>query len=182
GCHEHISSHRSGFTFDHPVSRTTAKEMCLLAVWLVLSVRTAAAKADSGPDSSYVAAVYEHTLILNPDPQVRLSRTAALRHVHQNLDIYDQQAARAAQQGAQILVFPEDGLQGFNFSRSSISGYLETIPDPEDESWNPCTEPQRHNNTEVHGHFFRCYIDIDLASSPVLTSCSKSPQSLCWRR
>ncbi|XP_029369877.1 biotinidase-like [Echeneis naucrates] len=123
--------------------------MCLLAVWLVLSVRTAAAKADSGPDSSYVAAVYEHTLILNPDPQVRLSRTAALRHVHQNLDIYDQQAARAAQQGAQILVFPEDGLQGFNFSRSSISGYLETIPDPEDESWNPCTEPQRHNNTEV---------------------------------
>ncbi|XP_045913918.1 biotinidase-like [Micropterus dolomieu] len=51
--------------------------------------------------------------------------------------------------GAQILVFPEDGLQGFDFSRSSISGYLETIPDPQQESWNPCTEPGRHNNTEV---------------------------------
>uniref|UniRef100_A0A665U6X3 Biotinidase n=1 Tax=Echeneis naucrates TaxID=173247 RepID=A0A665U6X3_ECHNA len=113
--------------------------MCLLAVWLVLSVRTAAAKADSGPDSSYVAAVYEHTLILNPDPQVRL----VLSHYNRSLLLF------SWGQGAQILVFPEDGLQGFNFSRSSISGYLETIPDPEDESWNPCTEPQRHNNTEV---------------------------------
>jgi len=58
-------------------------------------------------------------------------------------------------QGAQILVFPEDGLQGFNFSRSSISGYLETVPDPQQESWNPCTEPGKHNNTEVQYHTFR---------------------------
>lgn len=53
-------------------------------------------------------------------------------------------------QGVQILVFPEDGLQGFNYSRTSISGYLETIPDPQQESWNPCTDPQRHNGTEVN--------------------------------
>lgn len=52
-------------------------------------------------------------------------------------------------QGAQIIVFPEDGLQGFNFSRSSISAYLETVPDPGQESWNPCLEPLRHNNTQV---------------------------------
>lgn len=52
-------------------------------------------------------------------------------------------------QGAQIIVFPEDGLQGFNFSRTSIGAYLETVPDPEQESWNPCLEPLRHNNTEV---------------------------------
>ncbi|XP_037651295.1 biotinidase-like [Sebastes umbrosus] len=100
-------------------------------------------------DSSYVAAVYEHNLILNPDPRVPLSRRAALQHMQKNLDIYEEQAARAAQQGAQILVFPEDGLQGFNFSRSSISGYLETVPDPQQESWNPCTEPAKYNNTEV---------------------------------
>ncbi|XP_074543275.1 biotinidase-like [Halichoeres trimaculatus] len=66
-----------------------------------------------------------------------------------NLDIYEEQAARAAQQGAQILVFPEDGIHGFNFSRSSISGYLETVPDPQQESWNPCTDPEKYNNTEV---------------------------------
>ncbi|KAM9340273.1 biotinidase [Symphorus nematophorus] len=100
-------------------------------------------------DSSYVAAVYEHHLILNPEPHVPLSRPAALQHLQRNLEIYEEQAARAAQQGAQILVFPEDGLQGFNFSRSCISGYLETIPDPQQESWNPCTEPAKYNNTEV---------------------------------
>uniref|UniRef100_A0A7N6AX89 CN hydrolase domain-containing protein n=1 Tax=Anabas testudineus TaxID=64144 RepID=A0A7N6AX89_ANATE len=83
---------------------------------------------------SYVAAVYEHRLILNPEPRVPLSRSAALQHMHKNLDVYEEQAALAAQQGAQILVFPEDGLQGINFSRSSINGYLETIPDPQQES------------------------------------------------
>lgn len=61
-------------------------------------------------------------------------------------------------QGAQILVFPEDGLQGINFSRSSIYGYLETIPDPQQESWNPCTEPGKHNNTEVYNHTFRFFV------------------------
>ncbi|XP_034561410.1 biotinidase-like [Notolabrus celidotus] len=99
--------------------------------------------------SLYIAAVYEHNLILNPEPRVQLSRDAALGHLQKNLDIYEEQAARAAQQGAQILVFPEVGLQGFYYSRSSVSGYLETIPDPKQESWNPCTEPQKYVNTEV---------------------------------
>ncbi|KAL7382461.1 hypothetical protein ABVT39_022843 [Epinephelus coioides] len=105
----------------------------------------------TGPvmNSSYVAAVYEHNVILNPDPRVPLSRPEALQHMQKNLDIYEEQAARATQQGAQILVFPEDGIYGFNFSYSSISGYLETIPDPQQESWNPCTESGRYNNTEV---------------------------------
>ncbi|CAB1443077.1 unnamed protein product [Pleuronectes platessa] len=110
---------------------------------------SAAGLTESAPGSSYVAAVYEHNLVLNPEPQVPLSRPEALRHVEKNLQIYEEQSERAARQGAQILVFPEDGLQGFNFSRSSISGYLETIPDPQQENWNPCTEPGRHNNTEI---------------------------------
>ena len=46
-------------------------------------------------------------------------------------------------------MFPEDGIHGFNFSRSSISSYLETVPDPRLESWNPCTQPGRYNNTDV---------------------------------
>lgn len=49
-------------------------------------------------DLSYVAAVYEHRLILNPDPRVPLSRLEALRHLQKNLDIFENQAARAAQQ------------------------------------------------------------------------------------
>ncbi|KAM7373059.1 hypothetical protein PAMP_007941 [Pampus punctatissimus] len=117
----------------------------IIALWVSLSV----VQTESNVDNSYVAAVYEHTLILNPEPHVPISRLAALQHMQKNLDVYQEQAALAAQQGAQILVFPEDGLQGFNFSRSSIYSYLETIPDPQQESWNPCTEPGRYNNTEV---------------------------------
>ncbi|XP_019118201.2 biotinidase [Larimichthys crocea] len=115
----------------------------------IVSFSLTSAQTEPVVDSSYVAAVYEHNLILNPEPHVPLSRRAALQHMKRNLDIYEEQAVRAAQQGAQILVFPEDGIQGFNFSRSSISGYLETIPDPQQESWNPCTEPGKYNNTEV---------------------------------
>ncbi|XP_061598652.1 biotinidase [Cololabis saira] len=98
---------------------------------------------------SYVAAVYEHRVILNPEPRTPLSRRDALTHMQRNLDIYEEQAARAARQGAQILVFPEDGIHGFNFTRLSISGYLESVPDPQQETWNPCTDPHRYNNTEV---------------------------------
>ncbi|XP_038821775.1 biotinidase-like [Salvelinus namaycush] len=67
----------------------------------------------------------------------------------EELKVQEEQAARPAEQGAQIIVFPEGGIHGFNFSRLSISGYLETIPDPLTEDWNPCTQPDRHNNTEV---------------------------------
>lgn len=49
-------------------------------------------------DAEYVAAVYEHHPVLNPEPRVPLSRPAALRHVQRNLQVYEEQAARAAQQ------------------------------------------------------------------------------------
>lgn len=102
-----------------------------------------------GLPSSYVAAVYEHRVVLNPEPRVPLSRREALQHMRQNVQVYQQQAAAAARQGAQIVVFPEDGLQGFNFTRSSIVPYLEVVPDPQQESWNPCEHPEHHPNTEV---------------------------------
>ncbi|XP_051797431.1 biotinidase-like [Acanthochromis polyacanthus] len=117
---------------------------------VVVSVFLSVGHSDPAVGSSYVAGVYEHHVILNPDPIVPVNRSEALQHLKKNLDIYEEQAARAAKQGAQILVFPEDGLQGFNnFTRSAIYSYLETIPDPQQESWNPCTEPGRYKNTEV---------------------------------
>ncbi|KAK6324183.1 hypothetical protein J4Q44_G00065220 [Coregonus suidteri] len=100
--------------------------LCLFPVTLT----RAGDRTDGSRGQSYVAAVYEHRVILNPAPHVPLSPAAALKHMMSNLDVYEEQAARAAEQGAQIIVFPEDGLQGFNFSRLSISAYLETIPDP----------------------------------------------------
>ncbi|XP_030644764.1 biotinidase [Chanos chanos] len=98
---------------------------------------------------SYIAAVYEHHVILNPEPHVPIEREAALVHMNKNLDVFEEQAASAAKQGAQIIVFPENGLHGFKFTRTSIVGYLETVPDPSVVTWNPCTEPDRFPNTEV---------------------------------
>nr|XP_006635819.2 PREDICTED: biotinidase isoform X1 [Lepisosteus oculatus] len=97
----------------------------------------------------YTAAVYEHNVILNPNPSVPCSRQAALEHMKKNLDVYEEKVATAAKKGAQIIVFPEDGIHGFNFTRQSIVGYLESIPDPQVVSWSPCLQPGRFPHTEV---------------------------------
>lgn len=52
-------------------------------------------------------------------------------------------------QGAQIIVFPEDGIHGFNFTRTSIYPFLDFMPSPKLVRWNPCLEPFRFNDTEV---------------------------------
>ncbi|KAK7898276.1 hypothetical protein WMY93_019129 [Mugilogobius chulae] len=89
-------------------------------------------------------------------------------------------------QGAHILVFPEDGLQGFNFTRSSIAAYLETVPDPQQENWNPCEEPQRHPNTEVQrwlsclARRHRLYLVANMGSvQPCSDRSSSSSSSSC---
>lgn len=52
-------------------------------------------------------------------------------------------------QGVQIIVFPEDGIHGFNFTRTSIYPFLDFMPSPKLVRWNPCLEPFRFNDTEV---------------------------------
>ncbi|KAG9333164.1 hypothetical protein JZ751_013422 [Albula glossodonta] len=121
--------------------------VCVLGMAVVLVLFPLGGASEAG--RSYVAAVYEHRVVLNPQPKVQLSRAQALEHMRQNLDVFEQQAAAAAKQGAQIIVFPEDAIHGFNFSRESIAGYLETVPDPTSVSWSPCSDPTRFPNTEV---------------------------------
>lgn len=53
-------------------------------------------------------------------------------------------------QGAQIIVFPEDGIHGFNFTRSSIYPYLDFVVHSQSVKWNPCREPYLFNDTEVN--------------------------------
>lgn len=75
------------------------EKMSLFGVaFLSLSLTLGVVQTELVVDSSYVAAVYEHNLILNPEPHVPLSRPAALLHLQKNLDIYEEQAVRAAQQ------------------------------------------------------------------------------------
>ncbi|XP_014440578.1 biotinidase isoform X2 [Tupaia chinensis] len=97
----------------------------------------------------YVAAVYEHRAILSPNPLALTSREQALELMNRNLAVYERQVMTAAQQGVQIIVFPEDGIHGFNFTRTSIYPFLDFMPSPQLVKWNPCLEPRRFNDTEV---------------------------------
>ncbi|KAJ8377205.1 hypothetical protein AAFF_G00265000 [Aldrovandia affinis] len=128
-----------------------ALRRCLCVCWLPSCCARGLGRGGAGGGAGagfYVAAVYEHRVVLNPRPDVRLSWQAALEHMKQNLDVFEEQTAAAAKQG-QIIVFPEDAIHGFNFTRESIAGYLETVPDPTVVSWNPCSDPTRFPNTEV---------------------------------
>ncbi|XP_067867829.1 biotinidase [Heterodontus francisci] len=97
----------------------------------------------------YTAAVYEHATVLKPNSMIPTTRQAALRHMRENLDIYQEQVHAAHELGVKIIVFPEDGLNGFDFNRDTILPYLEPIPDPTVVKWNPCLHPTAFNNTEV---------------------------------
>ena len=63
---------------------------------------------------------------------------------------YRQQTEIAATKDVDIIVFPEDGLYGYNFStRAAIKPFLETIPDPLQVQWSACSDPDRFSSTEV---------------------------------
>lgn len=53
-------------------------------------------------------------------------------------------------QGVDIIVFPEIGITGYNYSKpTDIEPYLEYIPDPTEIIWTPCTDPNRFSKTKV---------------------------------
>ncbi|KAG9476195.1 hypothetical protein GDO78_002988 [Eleutherodactylus coqui] len=97
----------------------------------------------------YTAAVYEHHVLLNHNSKALSNRTFALEFMAKNLDIYEQQVGAAAERGVEIIVFPEDGIHGFNYSRASIFPFLDYLPPPALLPWNPCVEQKRFQDTEV---------------------------------
>nr|XP_036851204.1 biotinidase isoform X3 [Manis javanica]XP_036851206.1 biotinidase isoform X3 [Manis javanica] len=135
------------------MARTMSGARTLLGLVLVLGGCCLAAlgAGAAGPPQAgrFVAAVYEHHAVLSPDPWALSSRAQALELMSQNLDIYEQQVMTAAQKGVQIIVFPEDGIHGFNFTRTSIYPFLDFMPSPRLVRWNPCLEPHRFSDTEV---------------------------------
>lgn len=97
----------------------------------------------------YTAAVYEHKTFFEAGYH---TRSQALRVMQKNLEVFQNVSRLAKEKGADIIVFPEDGIYGFLFeNRDEIFNYLEDIPDPSslEKKWNPCTEPDRFPNTEV---------------------------------
>eukprot|EP00069_Balaena_mysticetus_P008635 bmy_05966T0 len=92
---------------------------------------------------TFTAAVYEHAVILPNATLIPVSHEEALLLMNQNLDLLEGAITSASKQGAHIIVTPEDGIYGFNFSRESIYPYLEDIPDPQ-VNWIPCNNPDRY--------------------------------------
>ncbi|XP_006834784.1 PREDICTED: vascular non-inflammatory molecule 2 [Chrysochloris asiatica] len=101
-----------------------------------------------GAKDTFIAAVYEHAVILPDKTETPVSEEDAFLLMNRNIDMLENAIKQAAKQGAQIIVTPEDALYGWNFSRETIFPYLENIPDPK-VNWIPCEEPLRYGHTPV---------------------------------
>uniref|UniRef100_A0A8V0XW73 CN hydrolase domain-containing protein n=2 Tax=Gallus gallus TaxID=9031 RepID=A0A8V0XW73_CHICK len=114
---------------------------------LVCAAVLALAVLQALASDTFIAAVYEHAVIL-PRTIHKVSPADALALMNRNMDVLEGAVKEAAQQGARIIVTPEDGIYGWVFTRETIYPYLEDIPDPE-VNWIPCTDPTRFGRTPV---------------------------------
>ncbi|XP_015413280.1 PREDICTED: vascular non-inflammatory molecule 3-like [Myotis davidii] len=101
-----------------------------------------------GALDTFIAAVYEHAVILPNRTETPVSEREALLLMSKNIDVLEKAVKLAATQGAHIIVTPEDGIYGWVFTRETIYPYLEDIPHPE-VNWIPCTDPQRFGYAPV---------------------------------
>ncbi|XP_027706488.1 vascular non-inflammatory molecule 3-like isoform X2 [Vombatus ursinus] len=108
----------------------------------------AACVLNVGALDTFIAAVYEHAVILPNRTETPVSQEDALMLMNKNLDILEKAIKLAAEKGAKIIVTPEDGIYGWAFTRETIYPYLEDIPDPR-VNWIPCTEPKRFGRAPV---------------------------------
>ncbi|CAG2101831.1 unnamed protein product [Medioppia subpectinata] len=89
------------------------------------------------------AAVYEHI------PQGNRSTDEPSVVIQKNLNVYKQIASKAAENGANIMVFPEDGLIDPAFSRKIVATITEAIPDPRHGVYNPCDKPLDYKSSPI---------------------------------
>ncbi|OWF56040.1 pantetheinase-like [Mizuhopecten yessoensis] len=128
---------------------------CVALLLLILYVYPRISQAEDTGARTFRAAVYEHAVYLPLNRKVHVSRETALSVMMRNLRVYKEQTEIAASQGADIIVFPEDGVYGMGYSWDGIASYMEYIPEPQEVTWDACAEPFRFPNTEVQ-HFLSC--------------------------
>ncbi|NXY87694.1 VNN1 Pantetheinase, partial [Alcedo cyanopectus] len=109
---------------------------------LLLAVVFAITALQALASDTFLAAVYEHSVILPDDTLEPVSPDDALALMNRNMDVLEGAIKEAAQKGAHIIVTPEDGIYGWRFTRETIYPYLEDIPDPA-VNWIPCTDSTR---------------------------------------
>ncbi|XP_043860341.1 LOW QUALITY PROTEIN: vascular non-inflammatory molecule 3-like [Dromiciops gliroides] len=121
----------------------------MVSSWFPVCVTAlAACVLNVGALDTFVAAVYEHAVIMPNRTETSVSQEDALMLMNKNLDVLEKAIKLAAEKGAHIIVTPEDGIYGWVFTRETIYPYLEDIPDPQVD-WIPCTEPNRFGHTPV---------------------------------
>lgn len=115
---------------------------------VVIAIVNGQSSGASGATRKFKAAVYAHAAVFAQD-KTPVTRTKALEVMRQNLAVYKTQAEEAQRQGVDIIVFPEDGIYGMKFNRDTVYPYLEFMPNPKQEVWIPCDDPDRYEDTEV---------------------------------
>ena len=91
-------------------------------------------------EDTYVAAVVEFAPNITLSDMLHvLTPREAVRLMMYNLNSWERLVERAREKGADIVVFPEDGLYGFAFpSREFLLPFLEEIPEPRTERYTLC--------------------------------------------
>lgn len=129
-------------------SRRFILYICVLLSFSYEGVPFLLTATEDGEVLSYRAAVYEHPVVL-PIPFAK-SYDEAVGQMMLNLNKYKEKADNARSLGVDIIVFPEDGIYGYQFhDPTDIEPYLEYIPNPEEVNWIPCTDPNKYTRTRV---------------------------------
>ena len=132
--------------------RQTTERIMGIHIFYLLSLLTTAVLIGANPVASpqaseqdtYTAAVVEFSTDFSFDVLFRvlfrtLTRQEAVHVMMSNLKSFKNLATEAGRNGADIIVFPEYGLNGFLFpSRAHLLPFLEEIPDPWNGSYIPC--------------------------------------------
>ena len=100
---------------------------------------TLPAMPPQGDGDSYTAGVVEFAPNITLDQPHVLTPQEALQRMMYNLRRFERYVKEGREGGADIIVFPEDGIYGFLFlTRDQLFPFLEEIPDPQIKSYTPC--------------------------------------------
>lgn len=118
---------------------------------LHVSSSSSSTSASNTVTQCFTGAVYEHILQgYSPDVTGLVDFDVAVDSIKVNLQAYSDAAEKASIEGAQIIVFPEDGLHNVaqinNVSRDVVHMIAEPVPDAS-SSINPCFDPQYVSRT-----------------------------------
>jgi len=134
-------------------------------------------------EGKWRAAVYEHLLVTAGDvgcTQAVCTRDQAVELLETNLATLRDNAAAAAEQGANLILLPEDGIHGYGFNRDTIAPFLEEVPATADRS-NHCDLYSDENSPEyLSEHYVMIQLSCMAQSNGLyVAACLGSVQDHC---